>query len=411
MCPTCFGRTHKPSQRSVNSTVKENIIVKASLGLTHDCNFSCRYCYAGEKSRKDMSIDTAKKIVDYVMEITPDGRKIELGFFGGEPLLRIDLIWKIIDYIRKKEQMTGKVVSLDVTTNGTLLTQDILGLFKEKRVNLCVSIDGRAQVHNMNRRYRDGRESYEDVVRGLKLAIKQLDSVQVNAVYGPDTIDFLPDSASFLNQLGVPVIHLNPNISANWDENTISKLRGVYMQIANQYIQSYKQGHEIAINLIDSKIIVFLSGGYKVTDKCGMGETEWGFAPSGNIYPCERLIGDDTDTTFCLGNIHTGLNLNRRCTLLKHRGNRNKECGTCAFQIYCMNWCGCTNYYMSGHTDLTGPMMCESEKAAIQAAYQVLFSLKENELFLDHFIKYLHERRPSYTTHINYEELNEDSCV
>ena len=127
-------------------------------------------------------------------------------------------------------------------------------------------------------------------------------------------------------------------------------------------------------------------------DKCGMGETEWGFAPSGNIYPCERFIGNDNDLSFCLGNIHTGLDLNRRCSLIHQRGNRNEECKTCSLQKYCMNWCGCTNYHMTGYIYLASQMMCANEKAAIAAAYHALRSLKDNDVFLNHFINYFHRR-------------------
>jgi uncharacterized protein len=82
-----------------------------------------------------------------------------------------------------------------------------------------------------------------------------------------------------------------------------------------------------------------------------------------------------------------------RCSLLKRRGNRNEKCRTCDLKRYCMNWCGCTNYYMTGYTDLAGAMLCASEKAAIQAAERVLIALKDNELFVDHFIKYVQEGR------------------
>lgn len=58
-----------------------------------------------------------------------------------------------------------------------------------------------------------------------------------------------------------------------------------------------------------------------------------------------------------------------------------------------MNWCGCTNYYMTGHTNLAGPMLCASEKAAIQAAKHVLITLKDIESFLGHFMKYVQEGR------------------
>jgi uncharacterized protein len=223
----------------------------------------------------------------------------------------------------------------------------------------------------------------------LRLAVERLKLLQVNAVYSPDTIDSLLESVSFFSQLGVSVIHLNPNISASWDKDACSKLRDIYMQIGDYYIQSYQRGHEIAVNLIDNKVILFIKGGYSPGDRCGMGETEWGFAPSGNIYPCERFIGQDDDLTLCLGNIHTGIDVTRQCSVLKQRGNRNKECTTCALSKYCMNWCGCTNHYMTGHTDLAGPMLCASERAAMRAARHVLLTLQNDELFLDHFMKYL----------------------
>jgi len=366
--------------------------MKVALSLTHRCNLSCKYCYSGRSFKKDMSLVTAQKIVNFTMDIAPPEQRIEFSFFGGEPLLRFDLIKEIVDYIHQKERNNGKSVSLSITTNGTLLTQNILDFFIEKNIDLCLSIDGPQHVHNLNRCYRDGRGSFNDVLKILGMAIKQLDNVQVNAVFSPDTIDFLLESVTFFISFGVSVIHLNPNICTSWTESTYSKFRDIYAKIAHHYIQSYEYGQEIAINLIDSKIIVLLKGGYEITDKCGMGQTEFGFAPSGNIYPCERLIGEDNNSATCLGNIHTGIEL-MCCSLLKHRGNNNEECKTCDLQKFCMNWCGCTNYYMTGHTDLAGPMICESEKAAIQAARHVLVALNNNELFLDHFMKYLIEGR------------------
>jgi len=367
--------------------------VKVTLSLTHHCNLCCRYCYAGRKFKKDISLATAQKIVDFAVDITPPEREIELSFFGGEPLLRFDLIKEIVGYIRKKKRNPGKTFCLSVTSNGTLLTPEILDFFKDEGIDLCISIDGPEHVHNLNRCYEDGRGSFEEVVKNLQTAIEELGTLQVNAVFGPDTIDFLPESLSFFAELGVSAIHLNLNICVSWDEGAYPKLQETYMKVADYYIRSYQKGQELAVNLMDSKIIVFLKGGYEKSDKCGMGETEWGFAPSGNIYPCERFIGEDDNSSLCLGNVHSGLDLTRRCSLLKQRGNHNEECKTCDLQKYCMNWCGCTNYYITGHTDLTGPIMCESEKAAIQAAKHILFTLKNNELFLDHFMKYLHEGR------------------
>lgn len=369
--------------------------MKVTLNLTHRCNLSCRYCYSGRAFKKDMPFTTAQKIVDFAMRLTPPGQRVEFCFFGGEPLLCIDLMKNITSYIREQEREAGKLVRLRITTNGTFLTQPILDFLKEENVDLCISLDGPAHVHDLNRRYQDGRGSFAEVVRNLRKAMKQLASVQVNAVYGPETLDYLPESVSFLTELGVFVIHLNPNICASWPKDIYPRLRESYRQIAHHYIQSYQHGQEIAVNFIDSKIILFLKGGYTSGDMCGMGETQWAFAPSGNIYPCERFVGEDKDSSLCLGNIHTGLDLARRCSLLQHKGNHNEQCKTCGLQRYCMNWCGCTNYYLTGHIGLAGPMLCASEKAAIQAAKHVLITLSEleNELFINHFMQYLHEGR------------------
>lgn len=365
--------------------------MKCTLSLTHNCNLSCKYCYSGRQIKRDMSLATAQRIVDSVLDITPAGQATSFNFFGGEPLLRCDLLSDIAVCIREKEQNTGKPVSLTVTSNGTLLTESILSFFREQRIDLCISIDGPAHVHNLNRCYRDGRGSFEDVVRNLRLAMDWLGSLQVNAVYGPDTIEHLAETVSFLSELGMYVIHLNPNISACWEENTYQKLEATYMQVADYYIQRYLNGQEIAVNLIDNKIILLLKGGYECSDKCGMGETEMGFAPSGNIYACERFIGEDYGSRFCLGTVDTGIDPVRLRSLVKHRGNHNVECETCDLQKYCMNWCGCTNYHMTGYTDMVSPMICESEKAAILAAKHVLIALKDNELFINHFMRYLHE--------------------
>jgi len=248
-------------------------------------------------------------------------------------------------------------------------------------------------VHDLNRRYMNGRGSFAKVVANLQKAMEQLDMVQVNAVYDPETVVFLPETVEFLVGLGVTVIHLNPDIGGSWNGATSDHLQLAFRRIADHYVRSYQEGQEIAINIIDSKIILFMKGGYKDEDRCGMGETQWAFAPSGNIYPCERFIGEDDDDSHRLGNLHTGLDRIRQCALLERKGNRNKACQQCGLRNYCMNWCGCTNFYMTGHINLAGSLLCSMEKAAIQAARIVGMTLSENdnELFVEHFMNYLHE--------------------
>jgi uncharacterized protein len=342
-----------------------------------------------------MPFPIAQKIIDFLMGEAPVGQEVQFAFFGGEPFLCFDLIRQVVAYLRELERRQERPVRLSVTTNGTLLTRPILDYLRKEEIALCVSIDGPAPVHDRHRTYPNGRGSFEDVLKNLRTAIRELGGVQVNAVYGPDTVDSLPETTSFLAQLGAAGIHLNPDITASWPEAAYAKLRESYMRIAEAYVQSYQEGHEIAVSLIDSKVLLFLKGGYGAEDLCGMGETEWGFAPSGNIYPCERFIGEDGDSRFCLGNVRTGLDAARRCVLIEQRGNHNRECVACEYNKYCMNWCGCTNYYRTGQSNLAGPMLCASERAAIAAAEHAFFTLTEqdNDLFVDHIGQYMNRGR------------------
>lgn len=380
--------------------------MKSTLSLTHHCNLNCSYCYAGKKFRKSMSLETACKAVDFSFSLHPDSAPIEFGFFGGEPLLEFKLIRNIVAYIRKKQQQYLRPAVLQITTNGTLITDEILTFLQQENIGLCISLDGPQPIHDRERRYKNGKSSFAKIVKNLKSAMDRLDKLQVNAVYTPETISLLPETVEFFLRLGVPLIHLNPDISADWQCVASDQIKQSYKSVAELYIDHFNRAQEIAINQIDSKIIVFLKGGYDTCDRCGMGQTEWGIAPSGNIYPCERFIGDDTGELY-MGNVHSGVSHNCQCSIVEHRGNKNPECSLCHLQRYCMNWCGCTNYSMTGKTNLASSFLCLSEKASIDSARHVLSTLKQNQLFLKHFYRYLDKGNLSSTHPVKKENHHE----
>lgn len=339
-----------------------------------------------------MTIETAKHIVDFAFSANTNGRGLDFNFFGGEPFIRFGLIRDITNYIQEKAHDQNKKVQIGITTNGTILTQEIIDFIRENNIDLCFSIDGPPDVHDRNRIFINGKGSSGVIASNLKRALNTLSSVQVNTVYGPDTLAYLPSSVKYLFELGAVVIHLNPNINADWGPEDLTRFSQIYSQIGEYYIRNFRAGKEIAINLIDSKIILFLKGGYADEDICSMGEGELGFAPSGNIYPCERLIGEDVNSLLCLGNIHSGLDIERQKSIISQRGNVNSECRSCNFSRYCMNWCGCTNYFMTGYTNRVSPVLCASERAAIKASGQVLRALTDIEcsIFVEHLMRYLH---------------------
>ncbi len=360
--------------------------MKISLSLTHNCNLRCKYCYAGEKFQKDMDFQTAKKIVDFAYSITPKDEEINFNFFGGEPFLRFEIIKKIISYIESKK--TFQKINYNITTNGTILNDEIIDFINKHQIKLCISIDGKKEIHDKNRVDIHGNGTLDLILKNLQKISQQIEYYQVNSVYGEDTIENLPETFDFLVEKGVKNIHFNPNITQKWHKESFETITASYEKIGQKYIELYKNKKEVSLNLIDSKIILFLKGGYEEKDKCHMGEKEFGFAPSGNIYPCERLIGDDTNKEMCMGNIHTGFNPFKRCQIVKGRENLNLEYQNCPVKEYCMNWCGCTNFHLTGYPDKMSAMLCHSERAAISVAKKVFLELKENENYINHLISY-----------------------
>ena len=356
--------------------------MKCTLGITQQCNLACDYCYI-QKKPVTMQLETARKIADYVFLHSLPDEKIEFGFFGGEPLLEFGLIKDITLIIQNHRLYSPEKVNFTVTTNGTILNEKIIDFLKANNIVLCISCDGPPEVQNVHRRFKTGKGSAALVEDNIKAALKVFPLVPVNSVYSPDTLGFLPDVVEYIASLGVQRIFLNPDISAAWTEKDADALPELFGRIGKMYLSYHLENKPEYISLIDSKIAVILKGGYQPFEKCRMGDGELAFAPSGNIYPCERLIGSDDGRQHCLGNINETTDLKPRCQHIPTDAV-NTECLNCSLSAYCMNWCGCTNYAMAGSYNKAAPFLCASEKAAISAALETIRSATDKHINLSH---------------------------
>lgn len=144
-----------------------------TLQITQNCNLRCSYCvYSGkyqnrEHSNKKMSIDVAKKGIDFLINHSSDSDEIGIGFYGGEPLLEFEMIKECIEYAEKRAE--GKNLILSLTVNGTLLNGEIAEYFQKHRIYTMVSLDGPKEVHDKNRKFSDGRGSFDVIYNNLKM--------------------------------------------------------------------------------------------------------------------------------------------------------------------------------------------------------------------------------------------------
>ena len=349
-----------------------------TLSLTHACNLQCSYCYAGRPRRATMTWPTTERAIDWAAGLNDPEN--QLGFFGGEPLLEWPLLQRAVRHARAA--YGERELKLTVTTNGTLLDDEKADWLVAEGVFVAVSLDGNRAMHEAC------RGQFDAALAGLQRMLSRTDRISAIAVVSPANVTHLPEAIHFLvEELGVQRVSLNPDFPAAWSEDTLALWRRGYEAAGDAMISRYRTGQTPIVNGIETKIVTAVKEGYAACDRCKFGEGEVAVAPSGNLYPCERLIGEDRDSAFVIGDIEHGFNASRRMEILLRRGNRDPECANCAVHDRCMNWCGCVNWATTGHTDSTGPTVCFHERLCIEVADRVASTLyaERNPPFLARF--------------------------
>jgi len=150
-------------------------INRQSLGLvilpTENCNYRCKYCYESFERGK-MSKDVQDGIVEYVNKNVHNYKAVNIGWFGGEPLLEVPMIEELSDRIMKICNQHHVPYLASVTSNGYLLTPDVLKrLLKRKVTNYTITIDGVKETHDAQKPLANGKPTFDTVIGNL-LAIR-----------------------------------------------------------------------------------------------------------------------------------------------------------------------------------------------------------------------------------------------
>jgi uncharacterized protein len=133
------------------------------------CNQSCKYCHASrtdmDRVDTDMSLETAKKVVDHAMQ-TPS-RYVNFEYQGGEPTVNMPVIKFMVEYAREKNRVEKKTVDHSLVTNMTYMNDDNAEWLLQNGVLVCTSLDGPEDVHNWNRPWSKAN-AFQDVIRWVK---------------------------------------------------------------------------------------------------------------------------------------------------------------------------------------------------------------------------------------------------
>ena len=366
---------------------KRQTVVKAlCLHIAHDCNLACRYCFAGEGEyqgdRSLMSYEVGKKALDFLVANSGSRRNLEVDFFGGEPLLNFDVVKKLVAYGREIEKEKDKHFRFTLTTNGVLLNDDIIEFANQEMDNIVLSIDGRKEVHNHMRPFKNGKGSYDFILDKFKKVAESRNQQKyyVRGTFTHYNLDFVKDVLSLADegfeQISVEPVVAGPEEPYAIREEDIPQICEGYDELAKEMLKRKKEGR--GFNFFH--YMIDLSGGpcvYKRLSGCGSGTEYLAVTPWGDLYPCHQFVGEEE---FCLGNVDDGIvNTEMRDTFKLCNVYAKEECRNCFAKFYCSGGCAANAYHC--HQDINKPyeIGCELQRKRVECAIMLQAAYAEDE--------------------------------
>ncbi len=360
-----------------------------TLCLTHDCTLRCRYCYAGRKYARAMSRETAERGIELGLEeAARTSGRLDIAFFGGEPLMEWELLQHCHEYLAAEASARNIPVRYGITTNGTLLSQDRLEWMVERDYLIGLSLDGSPTMHDTNRRFADGRGSHAAVWEALERinSFPKLRS-KVICVVNPANHHYLREGVRWLHEHYKGDIGLNFDYWSEWTDAQFESLTQELEGMVSDITDSYRIGQPMRVEAIDGKIRSHLYAGKEFCNHCRIGEQEIAVSVDGKLFPCSRMVGVGDEPEITFGDVRSGLNRARQHYYIATRGNATPECRICTLRRRCTNTCGCTNYAGTGSINRVSPFLCNLQQTLIRLADELAETLyrENNSAFLDKF--------------------------
>lgn len=332
-----------------------------SLQVTNDCNFKCRYCLYTRENKIDrihentkMSWDIARQSVDFLWQYSKDSSKINIAFYGGEPLLNYDLIYDVVIYANKKFET--KKVTYSLTTNGSIFSDNIVDFLAEHNFNISISLDGPEILQNRHRKfYENGNNTFHAVWANVnKIRCRQIDWFN-NHVYfhpvimpneDPDMVlSFFTENSISREKVVLNLANLAGIDYDAADATYLSQADSIVKSQSNHMFQNAKTRFMKNIHEIGIIPTIWHHGG-----PCVPSGKKIHVDPKGFIYPCEKLISSKDNV---IGDIFNGIDVHKVNDMLNIGMLTEESCKTCFAMRFC-NICvqNCYNAE-TGHVDVS----------------------------------------------------------
>ncbi|MBN1262454.1 MAG: radical SAM protein [Anaerolineae bacterium] len=324
---------------------------KIELYLAEACNLRCRYCYVNANDALNhglMSWDMARQAIDFAFARAGNADSVNITFFGGEPLLNKPVLKQAIAYSQQLGAEQGKTVGYSMTTNATLLDDDIIDLIKRYNFGLMISLDGPQETHDAMRPFADGRGSFETAAGNIKRLMARRRSVTVRCTLSNRDLD-RPKIVQFLEDFGFTRVAMSRCTGTvdglgpydiGPEENAV--LHAQDDDFAERLFEQLARGERIKFNPW-ANVVRTIHDQQNRRMRCGVGRGCTTVGIDGRLYPCHRYVGMDK---YVLGHVTTGIDQAAFADYLHGYFSTKRKCETCWAINLCGGYCP---WYVSGN--------------------------------------------------------------
>jgi uncharacterized protein len=365
---------------------------KLTLQVTQQCNFRCDYCiYSGHyenriHSNKSMDWSMAKKGIDFYYDHSRDANSIMISFYGGEPLLKYELIMQSIEYAN--QIFEGKDLTYTITTNGSLLTTEMVRVFIDNNVRVSISLDGPPEIHDKSRKFSsNGKGTFEVIRNNINKIIEDIpefkEKLQFSMVIDAQNSlsclnEFVINDQMFDGSLLLPSaitnisrkekLYSNDEFTAEWEYIKFLYFLYLFSRVPEKFSGLYRMAAGSLHNFLkcQNRPIRLLNKVEHHSGPCIPGQLRLFMTADGNFFPCER-VSEQSDT-FVIGNVTEGFNMDKVLNLLNIGDLTSDDCKKCFAFRHC-TICANMAYSDNNLSQSTKAAACKNSKYQF---YQIL---------------------------------------
>lgn len=339
------GRPLKPEQPPIK--IQNFPLTTIVLNVNTGCNLSCSYCYkedlATPADGDRMAFETAKNSIELLLAESPDRDRYNIVFFGGEPLSNMALIRDVVAYAEDLFPSRGKQVDFTLTTNATLLTEELVDYFDAHRFGLTVSMDGPKALHDKNRKTVGGKGSYDIVAAKARMLLDRYRSRPVGArvTLTAGVTDVVGIWNHLFNDIGFHEVGFSPVTAGdielfNLNGPELAEVFDGMKRLGAIYLDAALENRNIGFSNMHQLMTDLHEGSSKALP-CGAGVGMLAVDKDGGLNLCHRFTGSELDT---FGTVQDGIDRRNLSRFIEDRADRTHvDCGTCRIRNLCSGGC------------------------------------------------------------------------